>query len=142
MILFLSCLIVSLAVIIHYEALRLLTIWIPRLSFKHRFGVLLGVLGALCAHIVEILLFACGYSWLSSNGEFGYLTGNFDGSFLDCVYFSFTTYSSLGLGDIEPMGGLRFLVGLEALAGLVLITWTASFMFLEMRRFWQEVGNG
>ena len=31
---------------------------------------------------------------------------------------------------------LRFLSGLEALAGLVLITWTASFLYYEMQRYW------
>ena len=30
------------------------------------------------------------------------------------------------------MGDVRFLAGLEALTGLVLITWSASFLFIEM----------
>jgi len=32
---------------------------------------------------------------------------------------------------------LDFLTGLETLTGLVLITWTASFMFIEMQKFWK-----
>jgi hypothetical protein len=40
------------------------------------------------------------------------------------------------LGDIQPHGDLRFLTGIESLTGLVLITWTASFLFVEMQRFW------
>ncbi|WP_418287457.1 ion channel [Marinobacterium aestuarii] len=40
----------------------------------------------------------------------GRLKGNFDGSLLDCVYFSFTTFTSLGCGDIQPVGYLRFLL--------------------------------
>jgi hypothetical protein len=63
--------------------------------------------------------------------------GNHNGSLMDSVYFSFTTYSSLGFGDVEPIGDIRFLVGLEALTGLVLIAWTASFMYLEMSRYWK-----
>ena len=70
--------------------------------------------------------------------DWGHLQGNFDGSLLDCVYYSFTTYTTLGLGDIEPHGDLRYLTGLEALTGLVLITWTASFLYLEMTRYWEE----
>jgi hypothetical protein len=31
---------------------------------------------------------------------------------------------------------LRHLTGIEALTGLVLITWSASFLFLEMQRYW------
>ena len=59
-------------------------------------------------------------------------------SLLDCVYFSFTTFTTLGFGDIEPIGDLRYLTGLEALTGLVLITWTASFLYLEMQRYWES----
>ena len=66
------------------------------------------------------------------------LEGNFDGSLWDCAYFSFTTFTTLGFGDIQPMGDLRFLTGLESLTGLVLITWTASFLYLEMTRYWNE----
>ncbi len=68
---------------------------------------------------------------------FGTLNGEFTLSLLDCTYFSFVSYSSLGLGDIYPTGWLRFLTGLETLTGLVLITWTASFMFIEMQKFWK-----
>ncbi|MEZ5482988.1 MAG: potassium channel family protein [Porticoccaceae bacterium] len=54
------------------------------------------------------------------------------------AYFSFTTYSSLGYGDVVPFNNLRFVAGLEALIGLVMITWSASFMYLEMARFWEK----
>jgi len=57
---------------------------------------------------------------------------------MDCVYFSFTTFTTVGFGDIQPTGDLRFLTGIESLTGLVLITWTASFLFVEMQKFWNE----
>ena len=56
----------------------------------------------------------------------------------DAVYFSFTNYTALGYGDIEQGGQLRFLAGMEAITGLSLITWSASFMFMEMMKFWEE----
>ena len=68
----------------------------------------------------------------------GTLEGNFGGSLLDCVYFSFTTYTTLGFGDVVPHGDLRYLTGLESLTGLLLITWTASFLYLEMTRYWDR----
>ena len=68
----------------------------------------------------------------------GGLEGNFDGSIWHCVYFSFTTFTTLGFGDIQPLGYIRYLTGIESLTGLVLITWTASFLFLEMQRNWKE----
>ncbi|HHO59743.1 MAG TPA: two pore domain potassium channel family protein, partial [Thiotrichales bacterium] len=29
-----------------------------------------------------------------------------------------------------------YLTGIESLTGLVLITWTASFLYYEMQRYW------
>ena len=54
----------------------------------------------------------------------------------DYMYFSSTVYSTLGFGDIVPVGEIRALTGIEAVSGLVLITWSASFTFLEMQRHW------
>jgi hypothetical protein len=48
-----------------------------------------------------------------------------------------TTYTTLGFGDIVPVGPVRFLTSVEALTGFVLITWSASFTYLEMNRFWK-----
>jgi ion channel len=126
------------AVLIHYEMLCRLSTLMPRKASRHRYHILAGVLGALCAHIIEIWLFAFGYYFMVNSGKFGTLRGNFDNMLLECGYFSFTAYSTLGLGDIEPVGNIRFLVGLEPLTGLVLITWTASFMFVEMQKFWNN----
>jgi hypothetical protein len=33
-------------------------------------------------------------------------------------------------------GYLRYLTGVEALTGLILITWSASFLFIEMQKYW------
>jgi Ion channel len=129
---------VACAILIHYEMLNFLSILIPKLHFKHRLRVLFGLFGALVAHVVEIWLFAFGYYFLVHSGQFGTLTGEFNGSLMDCSYFSFISYTSVGFGDIEPIGDLRFLVGLEALTGLVLIGWTSSFMFIEMQKLWKN----
>ena len=56
--------------------------------------------------------------------------------FLDFVYFSAITYTTVGFGDYVPTGPIRFLAGTEALTGFLLITWSASFTFLEMQRYW------
>ena len=129
---------VATTVVIHYEMLRLLSIVIPRLRIKHRLRVLIGVFGTICAHVVEVCLFGLAFYWMARLGGFGELSGNFDGSLLDSIYFSFTNYTTVGYGDIEPQGSLRFLAGIEALTGLSLITWSASFMFMEMTQFWNE----
>ncbi len=125
-------------VVIHYEAIRAMTIVIPRLAIDHRARILVGVFGALAAHVVEVWIFGVAYFGLDRLGRFGHLAGNYHHSLLDSVYFSFTNYTTLGYGDIEPHGLIRFLTGIEALTGLVMITWTASFLYFEMERNWQS----
>jgi hypothetical protein len=61
--------------------------------------------------------------------------------FARCVYFSAETYTSLGYGDVVPHGDLRLLAGMEALNGLLLIGWTASYTYISMERLWDEA-NG
>ena len=109
---------------------------IPRLKLKHRYRIVLGVFGALIAHTVEIWIFAVCYYYMHHAEGWGQLEGNFSGTLLDCGYFSVTTFTTLGFGDIQPIGDLRYLTGMESLTGLVLITWTASFLYFEMQRFW------
>ena len=127
---------VGAAVIVHYEVIYRLAVLIPKLKIKNRFRVVIGIFGAIVAHVIEIWLFAVGYYFMVKSGKYGTLEGKFDNSLVDCSYFSFVTYTSLGLGDISPTGEIRFLAGLEALTGLVMITWTASFLFIEMQKFW------
>jgi hypothetical protein len=134
----LNVLVVTIVVIIHYEALYRLTRWLPKLHLPHhRYRIVMGVLGALFAHAVEIWIFAYAY-YVQLQRNWGSFEGNFDGKFMDCVYFSFTSYTTLGFGDIAPMGDVRYLTGIEALTGLVLITWTASFLYLEMQKDWES----
>jgi hypothetical protein len=128
--------IVAVAVVIHYEFLFRLTALMPTVNIKHRLRIVLGVFGALTAHAVEVWVFALAYYFMHRTDGWGYLEGNFDGNLMDCVYFSFTTFTTLGFGDIEPIGNLRYLTGIESLTGLVLITWTASFLYIEMQRYW------
>ena len=131
-----NVLVVSLAVMIHYEFLYQLSKRINRMRIKPRLRIVVGVFGALIAHSIEVWLFALAYHLKLKSGLFGSFQGNFDGSLLDCVYFSFTSFTTLGFGDIEPIGNIRFLTGIESLTGLVLITWSASFLFFEMQRYW------
>lgn len=133
-----NILVIALAVIIHYEFLYRITVLMPRLKIRHRFRIVLGVFLALTAHAAEVWVFAISFYLMNKSQNWGTLEGNFDGSLWDCAYFSFTTFTTLGFGDIQPTGDLRFLTGLESLTGLVLITWTASFLYLEMTRYWNE----
>ncbi|WP_245875706.1 ion channel [Puniceibacterium antarcticum] len=85
------------------------------------------------AHIVEAGLYALGFSFGEIMGIGGFAQENVD-SFMEVFYFSVVNYSSLGLGDIYPTGHLRFLAGIEALNGFLLISCSASTIFLVATR--------
>jgi hypothetical protein len=133
---FVNIVVITAAVLIHYEFLYRVTALLPRLRIRHRLRILAIVLIALTAHSAEVWVFGIAFYLMHAADGWGHLQGNFDGSLMDCIYFSFTSYTTLGTGDIEPFGDLRYLTGLESLTGLVLITWTASFIYLEMTRYW------
>ncbi len=137
----LSCLLLLLlTTIVHYEALRLLTAGLPRIVLPGRTKLIVVILGAFLAHAVEMLLYAGAY-WVLAHavgaGELGRSGGT---SFSACLYFSAETYTSLGYGDVVPTGSLRLLAGMEALNGLLLIGWSASYTYVWMQRFWPAVG--
>ena len=68
----------------------------------------------------------------------GSVTGSEGRSLLDAVYLSANTYTTVGFGDLAPVGPVRFIGDTMALTGLVLITWSASFTFLETQSFWRR----
>lgn len=136
-ILVINCIVVTISVMLHYQFLYWLTQYFRAMGRgRHRFRIALGVLGALLAHTAEIWLFAFAYYFIGLYGQLGHLEGYFDGSLMDCVYFSFSVFSTLGFGDIQPVGAIRYLAGIESLTGLLLIAWSASFLYFEMQRYW------
>lgn len=127
----------SSAILVHYFTFTNLSHFINHSKLKPRHKVLICIYASLAAHILEIWVFGIAYYWLLKVDGFGALQGIFNHSLHDCVYFSFSAYTSLGMGDINPTGLLKFTTGLETLTGLVLISWTASFVFFEMQKHWK-----
>ncbi len=129
---------VLVGVLMQYESMSLLSRLLLRINLQPRRRILIVMLGMLVLHTVEVWMFAALYYVLDGRGALGYLDGPIQEGALDYVHFSVVTYTSLGLGELVPHGPLRILAGTEALLGLSLITWTASFAFLEMQRDWAE----
>jgi hypothetical protein len=134
----LTVLLVALSTFVHYEVLRLCNSYLPRLHWvAGRARVLLAIGAAFCSHLAHIALFAAAY-WLLHDTYLGSLRGQFHAFPANFLYFSAETYTSLGFGDVYPVGEMRLLAGIEALTGLLMISWTASFTYLEMGRNWRE----
>jgi hypothetical protein len=129
---------VIIAVVLHYEALAFLYVWLGKIRLPPRPRVLLLIFAVLAAHVVEIWVFGVVYYLLIGAGGHGALLAGHPIGFLDNVYFSAVCFTTLGLGDVVPVGAIRFVTGTEALTGFVLITWSASFAFLEMQKFWRR----
>lgn len=139
-----TCVIVFVCVLLHYEGLRALSRWITSDLLPPRGRIVTMIFGLIMLHAAEISVFAGGYFFLEEvTGyadflHFGYGTGlaEMPMTLFDHAYYSSVTYTTLGFGDIVPVGAIRFMTGTEAVTGLGLITWSASFVFLEMQRYW------
>ena len=130
-----AALLVVTSTLVHYEALRLLSAWIPHLRIRPR-ARLLGVIFGVVGHLLEIACYALAYYTLHDHFGLGSFGGRFADNFTSYFYFSAESYTSIGLGDIFPLGSLRLITGVEALNGLLLVGWSASFTYLAMQRYW------
>lgn len=131
-----SLVLVLMVVLIHYEVLRFTSSLLPRLTIRPRPRILVVIFAAFGAHLVEIWLFAIAYYLLAGHFSIGGFSGLASYRLVDYLYFSTETYTSLGYGDIVPLGGMRFMTGIETIIGLLMIGWSASFTYLAMEKFW------
>jgi hypothetical protein len=129
--------VVSLCVLLHYEALLWLSSHLKRLAGRRRRRVLVGVYALVLIHVLEIWLFGLALYSLAALPGAGSIVGQPSVGLLDAVYLSAVSYTTVGFGDLAPLGPLRFLIGTESLLGLLLIGWSASFTYIEMEAFWR-----
>lgn len=108
--------------------------FLVRRKWHRKIKILVGLLIAFMTHVIEVGAFAVGYSFLSQFEECGRIEGDMSHALQDYFYYSITTYSTLGYGDLIPEGPLRIMAGVEALLGLVLVAWTASYFFAMINR--------
>jgi hypothetical protein len=128
---------VGLTILVHYEVLRITSALIPDLAGVRPHGrVVLVVFACFAAHTIEVWLFAIAYFLFVDALGLGGFGGIHQGSIVDYVYFSVVTYTSLGFGDVYPVANVRLISGVEALVGLLMIGWSASFTYLAMVKFW------
>mgnify|MGYP003624443201 FL=1 len=127
---------VVLTFLFHYIILRWLSGGMARIAMTASVRVFIIVLMTLGAHLVEVVLYAVAYALGDGVLGLGSFGGRMIAEPLDYLYFSIVSYTSLGLGDVFPLDHLRFITGVEALSGLLLIAWSGSFIYNAMNRLW------
>jgi len=136
--LILGLVLIAAVVGVHFQALRIMSVWHQDGHASGHAKVLLIIFGLIAAHVSEAGIFALGF-WLGEHLlHLGAFTGNRLMDVRDFFYFSLETYTTQGVGDIYPVGALRLIASLEPVAGLILIGWSTSFTFLVMGRDWTE----
>jgi hypothetical protein len=125
------------SILVMYETMRLTSDHLSQLPLPPRPRMMLVVLAIFAGHTVTIFLYALAYWLLVIEWQIGGFAGTVAVTgFMDCLYFSAITYTSLGFGDLYPVSDIRMVSGFEALNGLLLIGWSATFTYLTMQRLW------
>ena len=138
-ILLVSALLVTVCVVFHGFALQSIAELLFRKQNFSFYRVSVLIAAAIVAHLIEIVAFQIGYIWLIGLERLGKIEGASGlNRELEVFYFSAATYTATGYGDLVPSQYLRLFATVEALTGLIMIAWTASFAFLVMQRYWQE----
>lgn len=76
------------------------------------------VFGLLLLHLFQIFVWAGCYLW---NGCFTDLATSF--------YYSATSYSTVGYGDVVPAGNWRIMGAVEAVTGVLMFGWSTGVLF-------------
>jgi hypothetical protein len=124
-------------VYLHLGALVLLWSSYRRLVSLRRVFVGVMVLGIFVAHFLEIALFAAAMAALTELGAADTPEAGPDLGRFDALYYSANFYTTTG-GAPLPTVPLRLLAVAETLTGVILIAWTASFLFMVMKKRWEE----
>lgn len=85
--------------------------------------VLLCVFGVFALHTVEIWFYAALYRFLGETE-----------SFEQALYFSTTTFVSLGYGDIVLSPNWRMISAIEGANGVILFAWSTTFLLTVTRK--------
>ncbi len=54
------------------------------------------------------------------------------------IYFSLTTYTTIGFGDVVLGPGWRVLAGVEGLTGMLLVGWSTAFVFAVVNLMYEH----
>jgi hypothetical protein len=123
----LAAFMVGLTVVVHFAGLLAL-MWLLR-ARGHRFrahesaigqgaAIVFVVIGLVAIHTIEIWLYAVLYFVLGALPDFE-----------SALYFSTTSFTTIGYGDVVLDSKWRLLSAIEGANGLLLFGWSTAFLF-------------
>jgi Ion channel len=114
---------IGLAVLMRFMQARSIRLR-PHISvFRQSLFIIMIVLGLVAIHAVEIWLYTVVYIGL---GEFV--------SVEEALYFSITTFTTVGFGDVLQSGQWRLVGAVESFNGFLLIGWSTAFLVSVISR--------
>lgn len=126
-ILLLLLVLVSACVMIHGLGMVLGWKWLNHTRARHghhfsaweSFRVLVRVVyGLLLLHLLQIMVWAAFYQWSGCFRDFA-----------TSFYYSATSYSTVGFGDVIPPGNWRIMGAMEAVTGVLMFGWSTGALF-------------
>ncbi|MES2477423.1 MAG: potassium channel family protein [Verrucomicrobiota bacterium] len=125
--LFILFALVSACVAIHGLGMLMGLRWFRRISLRHGHHFTLPVIfwtlirvvyGLLLLHLLQVIVWATCYHWNECFPDFA-----------TSFYYSATSYSTAGYGDVNPPGNWRILGAIEAVTGILMFGWSTGVLF-------------
>lgn len=129
--------VLALCTVIHYATLKQVSDAIARGPASARGRNLSLTIGAITfAHVIEALIYTFAFLLAVRGLQIGDLRPAAEGAppptVMDYFYFSLVNFTTLGRGDLNPDGHLRFITGIEAFHGFLMITASGTFLLQVM----------
>lgn len=134
--LLIGAILICITVIIHAVFLDMLIRWIDRhanavrLMFRRHWKVpmlTLAVLSIFCAHIVQIWLWAMFYLYVQALPDLE-----------SALYFSTSTFTTVGFGDLILDKDWRLVSSFQSANGFILFGWSTAFIFEVMSKLYEN----
>lgn len=136
--LLIGCFMIALTVVIHAFALDRLVTHLEKLgplSFKHFKKnweiplMVFTVIGVFLTHVFQIWLWAVLYIYLEPEAIKDFETA---------LYFSTSSFTTVGFGDVYLDKEWRLLSSFEAANGFILFGWSTAFIFEIIRKLYRN----
>ena len=136
-----SLLIIIITVFVHYTGLRGIAGLANRWDTSRYFVPPLLMFLIALLHLVEIVFYGWVFYLLDQYTGIGGFTSKFEATARDYLYFSGANYTTLGMSNFYPEGGYKILSISEALAGFMVLTWSATFFYSTAGQFFNRDGR-